>query len=146
VCVTLYRNHNVWFGVGTFGTDNDPMLGLGNCYRLKVRDTACGNLESGLLLDREIIAQSINTGHDVANIQFDLQVGNGGTGAYNNCAGNSWSMYPGPADESVWGNQYGGCDYRDNSEGTPSCDSLPLFPQDDTMMIVNGETLPDLCK
>ena len=23
----------VWFGVGTFGTDEDPMRGLGNCYR-----------------------------------------------------------------------------------------------------------------
>jgi hypothetical protein len=28
----------------------------------------------GALLEREIIAQSINTGFDVANIQFDLQV------------------------------------------------------------------------
>ena len=28
----------------------------------------------GKLLEREIIAQSINTGFDVANIQFDLQV------------------------------------------------------------------------
>lgn len=51
------------------------MQGLGNCYRLKVRDTNCGNVEGGALLEREIIAQSINTGHDVANIQFDLQIG-----------------------------------------------------------------------
>ncbi len=29
---------------------------------------------AGALLEREIIAQSINTGFDVANIQFDLQV------------------------------------------------------------------------
>jgi hypothetical protein len=28
----------------------------------------------GALLEREILAQSINTGFDVANIQFDLQV------------------------------------------------------------------------
>lgn len=23
----------VWFGVGTFGTGDDEMMGLGNCYR-----------------------------------------------------------------------------------------------------------------
>ena len=38
-------------------------------------------------LEKQVIAQSINTGHDVSNIQFDLQMGNGGTGAFNNCAG-----------------------------------------------------------
>ena len=51
------------------------MQGLGNCYRMKVRDTECGNIEAGEFLDREIIAQAINTGSDVANIQFDLQIG-----------------------------------------------------------------------
>ena len=66
---------DVWFGVGTFGTTEDPMQGLGNCYRLKVRDTECGNIEAGEFLEREIIAQAINTGHDVANIQLDLQIG-----------------------------------------------------------------------
>lgn len=25
---------DVWFGVGTYGS-NDPMRGLGNCYRMK---------------------------------------------------------------------------------------------------------------
>ena len=38
-----------------------------------IRDTNCGNVDGGELLERNIIAQSINTGHDVANIQFDLQ-------------------------------------------------------------------------
>ena len=123
---------SVWFGVGTFGTNEDAMMGLGNCYRLKVRDTNCGDINGGELLEREIIAQAINTGknilesfwacytflnlflgHDVSNIQFDLQVGNGGTGAFNNCAGQSWSMFPGPFTEDIWGHQYGGCDYRD---------------------------------
>ena len=66
---------DVWFGVGTFGTTEDAMQGLGNCYRMKVRDTECGNIEAGEFLDREIIAQAINTGSDVANIQFDLQIG-----------------------------------------------------------------------
>ena len=40
-----------------------------------IRDTNCGNIDGGALLERNVIAQSINTGHDVANIQFDLQGG-----------------------------------------------------------------------
>ena len=40
-----------------------------------IRDTNCGNIDGGELLERNVIAQSINTGHDVANIQFDLQGG-----------------------------------------------------------------------
>ena len=42
-----------------------------------------------------------------------MQMGNGGTGAFNNCAGQSWSMFPGPFDEAIWGAQYGGCSYRE---------------------------------
>jgi len=136
----------VWFGVGTFGTGDDPMQGLGNCYRMVIRDTNCGNIDGGELLERNVIAQSINTGHDVANIQFDLQMGNGGTGAFNNCAGQSWSMFPGPFSEEIWGEQYGGCSYRDSSEGSPSCDDLPPYPQDPTAMELDGDSLIDLCK
>ena len=43
--------------------------------RMVIRDTNCGNIDGGALLERNVIAQSINTGHDVANIQFDLQGG-----------------------------------------------------------------------
>ena len=99
-------------------------------------------------------------------------MGNGGTGAFNNCAGQSWSMFPGPFDEAIWGAQYGGCSYRevsshfcqecptlvisvitihfsmcrDSSEGSPSCDVLPPFPQDATAMELDGDSLVDLCK
>ena len=41
------------------------------------------------------------------------QMGNGGTGAFNNCAGQGWSMFPGPFEEDIWGAQYGGCSYRE---------------------------------
>ena len=71
------------------------MQGLGACYRLQVRATDCSDRLGGAALERDIIAQSVNTGFDVSNIQFDLQMGNGGTGAFNNCAGDDWSMYPG---------------------------------------------------
>ena len=35
-------------------------------------------------------------------------------------AGDEWSMYPGAFDQSIWGAQYGDCDYRDSSQGSPS--------------------------
>ncbi len=61
--------------MGTFGTADDPMEGLGTCYRMKIADTICGGApDAGEPLERDIIAMSINTGSDVSNIQFDLQV------------------------------------------------------------------------
>jgi len=137
---------SVWFGVGTFGTSVDPMQGLGACYRMVVRSTDCSDRLGGTKLERDIIAQSVNTGFDVSNIQFDLQMGNGGTGAFNNCAGDSWSMFPGPFDGGIWGAQYGGCEYRDKSQGSPSCDDLPPLPQVPGMMSQAGDNLVDLCK
>ena len=50
------------------------------------------------------------------------QMGNGGTGAFNNCAGSSWSMFPGPFDEAIWGAQYGGCSYREVARVRLICD------------------------
>ena len=46
------RGSNVWFGVGTFGTNDDVMKGLGNCYRMRVRDTVCGDIAAGKDLER----------------------------------------------------------------------------------------------
>ena len=46
---------------------------LSHILRMVIRDTNCGDIDGGQLLERNVIAQSINTGHDVANIQFDLQ-------------------------------------------------------------------------
>jgi hypothetical protein len=51
--------NDVYLGVGTYGVDNDQQRGLGNCYRMTVEG-----------VDRDIIAQSINTGSDVAGNQF----------------------------------------------------------------------------
>ena len=55
-------------------------------------------------------------------------------------------MFPGPYTEAIWGKQYGGCDYRDSSEGSPSCDDLPPYPQDPAAMQADGDSLVDLCK
>lgn len=121
------NNEDVYFGVGTYGTAADPQDGLGACYRLRVKG-----------VDKDIIAQSINTGHDVAGNQFDLQIGAGGAGAFNTCAGGMGSMYPGERD--VWGCVYGGLDSRD------ACAQLPMYPRTNSAMRAASDSLVALCE
>jgi len=118
---------SVYFGIGTYGTSADPQRGLGACYRLKV-----------VGLDRDIIAQSVNTGSDVAGNQFDLQQGAGGAGEYNVCAGNAQSMYPGST--AAWGCIYGGISTR------AACSGLPAYPQDSAGMKAANDSLIELCQ
>merc|ERR1711920_626387 len=114
---------DVYFGVGTYGISSDPQRGLGACFRLKVEG-----------VDKDIIAQSINTGHDVAGNQFDLQIGAGGAGAFNSCAGSSSSMFSGG--KTNWGCQYGGVDTE------AACAKLPAHPTRHP----SGDSLVQLCK
>jgi len=120
-------SETVYLGVGTYGSSADEQRGLGACYRLTVEG-----------VDRDIIAQSINTGHDVAGNQFDLQIGAGGAGAFNTCAGGEGSMYPGGREP--WGCIYGGLDSRE------ACDELPEYPRDDAAMRAAGDSLVELCR
>merc|ERR1712032_443283 len=106
---------------------NDAQRGLGACFRLKV-DT----------LDQDLLVQSVNTGSDVSGNQFDLQQGDGGTGAFNNCAGKPGSMFPGGND--VWGHQYGGVDHRED------CRKLPHYTQKSGPMKAAGDDLVTLCE
>ncbi|CAE7800392.1 Dnah7 [Symbiodinium sp. KB8] len=117
----------VYFGVGTYGTTTDPQRGLGACYRLKVEG-----------VDRDIIAQSVNTGWDVDGKQFDLQMGAGGTGAFNNCAGGAGSVFPGG--KSSWGCTYGGVDTRS------ACRALPSKPSQASAMASAGDSLVRMCE
>eukprot|EP00456_Euglypha_rotunda_P062748 TRINITY_DN52927_c0_g1_i2.p1 TRINITY_DN52927_c0_g1~~TRINITY_DN52927_c0_g1_i2.p1 ORF type:complete len:263 (-),score=22.46 TRINITY_DN52927_c0_g1_i2:98-775(-) len=103
------------------------MAGLGACFRLTVQG-----------VDRDLIVQSINTGSDVQGNQFDLQVGDGGFGANNKCAGSSTSMYPGGTD--VWGDMYGGVETRDQ------CSGLPPYPTIPDPMKNAGDNLVTLCQ
>jgi len=118
---------DVYFGVGTYGTSSDPMKGLGACYRLKVEG-----------VDKDIIAHSINTGHDVAGNQFDLQMGAGGAGSFNTCVGSGSSMFPGG--KPAWGCQYGGVDDRS------ACAALPAYPREGSKMRAAGDSLVRLCE
>lgn len=121
---------HVYFGVGSFGSD-DPQSGLGMCVRLTVEGVS-----------KDIIAQSINTGSDVSGNQFDLQVGDGGAGLFNACAGGSSpgtnSMFSGSKD--AWGHQYGGVDNRED------CSGLPSFPAVSDAMKSSGDDLVSLCE
>jgi len=120
---------SVYFGVGTYGTGDDPQRGLGACYLL--------NVDS---VDRPLLVQSINTGSDVSGNQFDLQEGAGGCGAYNTCAGGSdaESMFPGTYDP--WGEIYGGVSNR------ADCAGLPPYPKVDGPMKEVGDSLIDMCE
>eukprot|EP01059_Diplonema_ambulator_P011871 TRINITY_DN2193_c0_g2_i1.p1 TRINITY_DN2193_c0_g2~~TRINITY_DN2193_c0_g2_i1.p1 ORF type:complete len:334 (+),score=36.11 TRINITY_DN2193_c0_g2_i1:87-1088(+) len=120
------ENISVYFGVGSFGSA-DPMGGLGMCLRLTVEG-----------VDRDLVVQSINTGGDVQGNQFDMQVGDGGFGANNKCAGSSNSMYPGPT--TPWGDMYGGVPNRS------LCDGLPRYPTIPGPMQAAGDDLITLCQ
>ena len=105
---------DVYFGVGTNGTAQSKDS-LGKCYRLAV---------SGV--NKDLIVQAINTGGDVQENQFDLQTGDGGFGAFDDCAGSpDVSMFYDPNDPSAknWGKIYGGVDNRSD------CMKLPRYPK-----------------
>jgi len=120
---------DVFFGVGTYGTSSDKLRGLGACYRMKIDG-----------VEKDILVQSINTGSDVQGNQFDLQMGDGGAGAFNNCAGKPWSMFPGPYSADTWGKIYGGASTRSQ------CSDLPQYPQDSAAMKKAGDDLQTLCQ
>lgn len=105
---------DVHFGVGTLMAEGDEVgtnKHLGRCFRLTFMDG-----------QKDIIAQAVNTGYDMSNPnQFDIQMGAGGMGAFNACAGEAnTSMYPGS--KSVWGAIYGGI------QNEEECSNLPPYP------------------
>lgn len=122
------QQDSVYFGVGSFGSD-DQMAGLGVCLRMSVEG-----------VDRDLIVQSINTGGDVQGNQFDLQIGAGGFGANNRCAGGSQGdmMFAGGTD--AWGEMYGGPQSRSD------CANLPKYPIDSDAMAAAGDDLISLCE
>lgn len=119
---------SVYLGVGTFGS-TEPMAGLGACFRLTVFG-----------VDRDIIVQAVNTGPDVHGNQFDLQMGAGGMGIHNKCAGgvDGESIFPGS--ESDWGERYGGPNFVEE------CDNLPSYPIDPEPMHAAGDNMVEMCK
>jgi hypothetical protein len=60
-----------------------------------------------------MIVQVTNTGGDLGNNQFDLQIPGGGFGIYNGCQ----TQFPGPY---TWGAQYGGVSQLSDCANLPS--------------------------
>lgn len=124
---------DVYLGVGSYGTFGTPMNGLGACFKIKASGVA-----------KELILQSINSGHDVSSGQFDIQVGNGGAGKFNTCAGGSQpghnTMFSGGYNSGTWGKNYGGADHRSQ------CKNLPKYPANSAAMKASGDDLVSLCE
>ncbi|CAF2616788.1 unnamed protein product [Rotaria sp. Silwood2] len=79
---------------------------------------ACYSLifTSGPVIGKELIVLVTNTGGDLGNNHFDLQMPGGGVGLFNGCS----SQFPGPYS---WGQTYGGVSQRSD------CANLPVVIQ-----------------
>jgi hypothetical protein len=70
---------------------------------------------SSPVANKELIVQVTNTGSDLGDNQFDLQMPGGGFGIFNGCA-SQFSSTP----ASSWGQQYGGVSQRSDCNQLPS--------------------------
>ena len=76
------------------------------CYQLTFTSTA--------IAGKQMIVQVINTGGDLGNNHFDLQIPGGGVGLNNACT-SQWGAPP-----NGWGQQYGGVSSIDQCNQLPS--------------------------
>jgi len=76
---------------------------------------ACYSLvfTSGPVAGKELIVQVTNTGGDLGNNHFDLQIPGGGFGIFDGCT----SQFPGPYS---WGQRYGGVSQRSDCFKIPA--------------------------
>lgn len=120
---TSRTGDSVYLGVGSYGNKN---VRAGKCYRI----TATG-------VDRDLLVQVVNQGGDVPDGNFDLQLGDGGTGLFNACtnAGSGVPQYDGSVNQ--WGNTYGGW------RNILSCENLPSYPH---CGVILQDDLKELCK
>jgi len=81
-----------------------------SCYRLQ--------FTSGPVKGKQMIVQITNTGSDLSNNHFDLQIPGGGVGIFNGCQ-KQWNT-----PENGWGERYGGISSQSD------CSSLPKELQD----------------
>jgi len=76
---------------------------------------ACYQLQftSGPVTGKTLVVQVVNTGGDLGDNHFDLQIPGGGVGIFNGCS-SQWNAPP-----DGWGDRYGGVSSRDQ------CNQLP---------------------
>jgi hypothetical protein len=121
---------DVYFGVGTDGCSQTG--NMGGCYRITYAEAGTDTPNQ----PKDIIVQAVNSGADVHCPQFDLQVGVGGTGAFNNCHGSDVSMFEG----NDFGEEYGG--WKNKAD----CSKSPKYPKSEAAAIAAGDNLIDLCE
>jgi len=121
---------DVYFGVGTDGCSQTG--NMGGCYRITYAEAGTGTATQ----PKDLIVQAVNSGGDVHCPQFDLQVGVGGTGAFNNCHGSDVSMFSG----NEFGEEYGG--WKNKAD----CSKSPNYPKNDAAAKAAGDNLVDLCE
>ena len=113
----------VYFGVGSYG--NQPTR-AGNCYRITVGG-----------VDRDFITQVVNSGGDVPDVNFDLQMGDGGFGIFNGCTNDYTPLPQFDGTSAQWGDQYGGW-----GDSAAECANLPPYPHCGSSP---QDNLQDLC-
>jgi len=81
-----------------------------SCYRLQFTNKE--------VKDKQMVVQVTNTGYDLSNNHFDIQMPGGGVGYYNGCQA-QWGTGP-----DGWGERYGGV------KSISDCNQLPSELQD----------------
>jgi len=100
-------NENIAFGfaAAAFTNGGGQQDWCCSCYRMQ--------FTSGNAMGKQMIVQVVNTGYDLSNNHFDLQIPGGGVGNFNGCE-SQWST-----STNGWGERYGGI------SSSSQCSSLP---------------------
>jgi len=89
---------------------------------------------SGPVAGKVMIVQVTNTGGDLGNNQFDLQMPGGGFGLFDECTNQFGSSYQ-------WGAQYGGVSSRDACQYLPPVLQSGCYWRFDWFMDANNPTM-----
>jgi len=118
----------VFFGVGSYGNQASR---AGNCYRITVGG-----------LNTDLIVQVVNSGGDVPDNNFDLQMGDGGFGIFNGCTNDYTPLPQFDGSSANWGDQYGGW-----GGSKDQCANLPKYPHCSSTgsSSLPQDNLQDLC-
>ncbi|CAF1102542.1 unnamed protein product [Rotaria sp. Silwood1] len=97
---------------------------------------ACYSLifTSGPVVGKELIVQVTNTGGDLGNNHFDLQMPGGGVGLFDGCS----RQFPG---SYSWGQTYGGVSQRSNCSGLPAVLQTGCYWRFDWFMGADNPTM-----
>ncbi|CAF3091018.1 unnamed protein product [Rotaria sp. Silwood2] len=97
---------------------------------------ACYSLQftSGPVIGKQLVVQVTNTGGDLGNNHFDLQMPGGGVGIFNGCI----SQFPG---SYSWGTQYGGVRQRSDCAKLPAVIQAGCYWRFDWFMNADNPTM-----